>query len=200
MSLENLKAVIGDLPIVEQPLFNVEKVRNVGDIVGRAIALYITATYADILLQKNCSRDEAFAFANKFITRYDANELFSPAEKQFMEATNPSDELIGKFCWGWEPLNFLLWVLNYIPSIGLPTAACSVAVCGRSFSRNRFRKNILENAKIRDQGELQQKLEILNLCLVARDKSKFESGVLDGWRKSALWITSPEQEWDTINA
>lgn len=198
MSLEELKSVIGELPPLEDLMFDVEKIRDVSDIVERAIALYITATYADILLQRNCTRDEAFAFANKFIVRYEANDFFSPAEKLFMEAQDPSEEMIGKFCWGWEPLNFLLWALNYIPSIGLPVEPCSVAVCGRAFSRDRFKKNIMENAHLREKSELEEKLRVLNLCLLAKDKSKFESGVLDGWRKSAKFVTSQE-DWDLIN-
>ena len=193
-SSDEVRAIIGDIPVDAKPLFDVASLRSVEEIASRAMCLFCTATYADVLLQKKCSRDEAFAFANKCVARYEANELFSEAEKKFFADPNPSDELVGRHCWDWEPLNFLLWCLGFNPDIGLPTKACLAYTCARAFQKNRFRKNFLENSKLVDSiGEM---FKVLSVCLT--EPSKFELGALDGWKKAATWMTS-QADWDEIN-
>ena len=193
-SCDQVQAILGDVPADVKPLFDVASLRSVEEIASRAMCLFCTATYADVLLQKNCSRDEAFAFANKCVVRYEANELFSENEKKFFADPNPSDELVGRHCWDWEPLNFLLWCLGFNQEIGLPTKACLAHTCARAFQKNRFRKNFLENSKLVDSiGEM---FKILSMCLA--EPSKFECGALDGWKKAATWMTS-QADWDEIN-
>lgn len=195
-SWDDVRAVVGEIPEDPQSMFDVQHLRSVEEIAQRAMCLFCTATYADVLLQKNCTRDEAFAFANKCVVRYEARELFTENEKRFFDDESPSDELVGKHCWDWEPLNFILWCLGFKPEIGLPNQPCSVPTCARAFARNRFRKNFVESSRVVDTVE--DMFKVLSVCLDAKNQSKFECGVLDGWRKAAKWMTS-DANWDEIN-
>jgi hypothetical protein len=128
------------------PVFDSDgaSLRPLDSVVDRAIALYLTATYADVLLQQRCSRDESFAFANKFIQRYQAGPLFSGRERAFLAIAEPTTCQIGKFCWGWESLHFLLWAFGFIGDLGLPTEPVPPPKCSKVFNQNRLRQNVFE--------------------------------------------------------
>jgi hypothetical protein len=166
--------------------------------VHRAIAVYVTSTYADVLLQQNCPRDDAFAFANKFIQRYQAESLFSAQEKAFLESPSPAMYDVGQFCWGWEILHFLLWTLGFVDDIGVPKGQVAVPKCSRVFTRNRFKANLIAAAKLRTIEEVLDLLDVAQCCEFAnREGDLFNNGSVHGWIRAAKWLTS-EAGWDDV--
>jgi hypothetical protein len=181
-------------------------VRPLDSVVDRAIAVYLTATYADVLLQQRCSRDEAFTFVNKFIQRYQADSLFSGREKAFFAISEPTTCQIGKFCWGWESLHFLLWALGFIGDVGLPTEPVALPKCSKVFNQNRFRQNLLDKASLQTVDEIGDLLDFVQCCEYVNKNSddeegKFDNGAVHGWKKAAQWLLIREGEeldWDRI--
>lgn len=177
------------------------EIRQLEDIVHRAIALYCIATYADSLLQGNCTRDESLEFAEKFIKRYDASQYFTEKEKEFIDLKSPTQEEIGKFCWKWESLYALLYCLGFIEDIGLPTQPCMVPLCSKAFVRNRTTETFLKVSNLRSKDEILDFGDLVYCCNHAENKSYFESGVLGGWQDVANWIIIKEGnsiEWDNL--
>jgi hypothetical protein len=172
--------------------------RSTEEVVHRAIAIYLTSTYADVLLQQNCPRDDAFAFANKFIQRYQAESLFSPQEKAFLESPSPAISQIGQFCWGWEILHFLLWALGFVDDIGVPKDPVAVPKCSRVFTRNRIQANLIAAAKLRTAEEVLDLLDVAQCCEFAnREREVFSTGPVHGWMRAAKWLTS-RADWDNV--
>ena len=165
------------------------EIREIDDIVYRSISLFCLATYADSLLQGNCSRDEARAFAEKFISRYNIYDHFTAKEKEFVDMKEPTNDVIGKFCWMWEALYSMLYCLGFVDVLGLPTEACKVSLCSRVFGKNRTTDAVLKAAKLRSKEQILDFADLIFCCNNAANKSQFESGVLGGWRNTADWIT-----------
>ncbi|OHT11168.1 hypothetical protein TRFO_01071 [Tritrichomonas foetus] len=202
-SLKALESLNCDVPHDLEYHFTQEEttIRPVEDIIHRASALYCLATYADSLLQGNCPRDEARSFAQKFISRYNADQYFTEKEKEFMENPAPTQEQVGQFCWQWESLYSMLYCLGFIDSLGLPTEACKVPLCSRAFARNRTTDALVKVVKIRPIEEILDFCDLIFCCFNARNKSSFENGVLCGWKKTADWITivkGKEYDWDSL--
>lgn len=177
------------------------EIRPINDIIKRSIALYCLATYADSLLQGNCSRDEAFAFAGKFIKRYNADDFFTEKEKHFLELQHPTSEEIGVFCWKWESLYALLYCLSFINDIGLPTEPCKIPLCSKAFARNRTTDAFTKASKLRNIGEILDFADLIFSCTQASNKSSFESGVLGGWYDVIKWIVIQNGKainWDDL--
>jgi hypothetical protein len=200
-SLERLSSLNLDVPDLDtfpEADFTKFQLRPVDAIIERSISLFAVATYADILLQQKCPRDEALAFTNKFINRYGATPFFSPRETAFLAAPEPSADEVGFFCWSWECLHFLLWSLGFIESLGLPATPCSLPNCGKVFARNRFLPDVKAKAQPRPNDEIFDGIDVVHCCCRAKNQSCFESGVLNGWKRAAQWIANDGSptEWD----
>ena len=180
---------------------NNSEIRKFEDIAHRAIALYCLATYADSLLQGNCTRDESFEFAQKFIKRYNADQYFTTKEKEFIDLKSPTKDEIGAFCWKWESLFATLYCLGFIEDIGLPTQPCMIPLCSKAFVRNRTEEAFLKVAKLRSKDEILDFGDLIYCYNHAENKGSFESGVLGGWGDVAHWIIIRDGkpiDWDEV--
>ena len=184
-----------DVPTLNPKMYHV---RNTEELVQRAISLYIIGTYADNLLQRNCTRNEARKFAQKFIDRYNSESFFSEKEKEFLDNETPNQNEIGFLCWRWESLYMLLWVLGFIGDVGLPTNPCDVFQCNRPFAKNRFTKNLMDASKMRGIDEIIKAKDMVNCCIDSDNKEMFDDGVLCGWNYMLEWILNQNKDWDTI--
>ncbi|KAH0791002.1 DUF4272 domain-containing protein [Histomonas meleagridis] len=163
----------------------------------RAIALYIIGTYSDNLLQ-NCPVKDAQKFVQKFITRYNSEDFFSPKEKEFYDNPNPSQNEIGFICWRWESLYVLLWCLGLIENIGIPKNPCEVFQCSRPFSKYRFTHDLTAAMKPRTAEEIIGKKDLVLCCMESEEKDSFDLGVITGWNNILDWILNNDKEWDVI--
>lgn len=202
-SLNKLKQLDPHIPSDLEIPYSQEnsEIRQLEDVVHRAIALYCLATYADSLLQGNCTRDESFEFAEKFIKRYNADKYFTPKEKEFIEIKAPTRDKIGKFCWKWESLYAILYCIGFIPDIGLPTQPCMVPLCSKVFAKNRTEDAFLKASKLKSKDEILDFGDLIFCCNHAENKKHFESGVLGGWRDVAHWIIikdGKQIDWDEL--
>jgi hypothetical protein len=201
-SLDRLAELQSKFPSLDEfPGLNFSRVelRSSDEILQRSVALFVVATYADIILQQNCPRSEALTFTNKFIARYSATPFLSQRETAFLATESPSQEDIGYFCWSWESLHLLLWCLGFIPELGLPVSPCSVPTCGKIFARHRFLQDLKGKATLRPNDEIFDAVDLIGCCIHAKDQSHFESGVLSGWNKAAQWIIldGSSSDWDS---
>ena len=160
----------------------------------RATALYLMATYAEGLIQRNCPHEESRKFIQKFITKFNAEEYFTVKEREFLENNDPSDDEIGVYCWRWESLHFLLWAFGLIENLGLPNAPCQQFECTKIFNRNRNVESFIKASKphnIKEIIDVSNALEYISTF----PAEKYDVGVLTEWRLAAKWLLTQE-EWN----
>lgn len=170
--------------------------RSIEDILKRAISLFIISSHADAMLQHPEDPSGNKKFSNKIISRYGALEFFSPKEKEFLEKENPSQNEVGFFCWQWECVNALAWLLSLNDDLGLPNKQCEPFKVSRAFSKNRTYETISKAAHLRNEEELNEFFDLVLFCSqMIPDNSKIERGCIDGWKLVADWVTSQTFSW-----
>ena len=165
------------------------------EVVGkRGTALYLLATYAEGLIQRNCPHEESRKFIQKFITKFNAEDYFTKKERDFLEASDPSDEEIGVYCWRWEALHFILWSYGFLEQLGLPNTTCQQFACQKVFNKNRTIESFMKASKPRDVNEVIKAANELEYIATCKD-AKVDIGVLSEWRLAAKWLLS-DCDWD----
>ncbi|WP_417382848.1 DUF4272 domain-containing protein [Gimesia sp.] len=80
----------------------------------------------------------------------------SPAEQALMKSTTPTDEILSEACWRQEAQWALLWAINKVDSLGLPTQTCDTGslvddiMPGLGDSIEQF----VSSARLRQPGEI----------------------------------------------
>ena len=160
----------------------------------RATSLYLLATYAEGLIQRNCPHEESRKFIQKFITKFNAEDYFTKKEREFLENNDPSDDEIGVYCWRWESLHFILWAFGLIENLGVPNAPCQQFECTKIFNKNRTVESFIKASKIHDIKEI---IDVSNALeyISTFPEDKYDIGVLSEWRLAAKWLLT-SIEWD----
>ena len=93
------------------------QIRSIEAIVRRMVAITITAVKAEGLEMER---------TNQIIHQFGAASYFSPEEVDFLNNQTPSQQELAKFSWRYEGLWVLLWSLDFIKMLALPTDICDV--------------------------------------------------------------------------
>src|SRR5262249_23758676 len=103
------------LPVIESE----EEIRPraAEDIAKRAIALLAVAARGEGIEQEE---------AISILTERGIREAATPRELEFLLKTNPDKQEMASFTWRYEGLWVLLWALEYIEELGIPTSTCDV--------------------------------------------------------------------------
>ena len=167
------------------------------EILKRAIALFIIATDADGLLQHPEDVEGCRKFSNKITLRYSASEYFSPEEKAFLSNKSPEQNQIGYFCWRWECINVLTWILGLNDSIDLPLHQSETFKVSRPFSKYRTFETISKISKLRSEKELNEFNDLAICCdsISQKQPNVFERGCIEGWKMIIDWISNSDFQW-----
>ena len=172
---------------IENKFAESKEMRPIDVVAKRATALYLIATFAEGVVQRNCPFSESQKFIQKMIGKFGAKEYFTKEENNFLENETLCDTEVGVFCWRWESLHFILWACGFIPELGLPTEPGMQFQCAKVFNKNRTTEAFVKAAK---PLPIEKIIEAANqLEYVASIKeAKVDLGVLTEWRKAAFWL------------
>jgi len=184
-----------------------ERIRTRDEVAKRAVAVCITAVKGECV-----GAGETVTTTRKLISRivrqYDAEGLFTPEEKAFIDQDQPGQDDVVRFSWRYEALWVLLWALGHIDSLEEPTQICDVEKAVSilhefdSFSAFRDRSQLRSAPEILDAADLIYRYDWA--CVDSRVHQRPVPGGLDAGvvheRHYALnWLTGYlGQDWDDV--
>jgi Domain of unknown function (DUF4272) len=174
-------------------------IRTKDEIVDRAIALFYLGLKSEGLEQIHLDKmDKIFNISSKF----------TPNEKTYATAKQPTDQQTTDANWRYESLHVMLWALGFIDSLKYPDQMCTVAEDVKiihDLTEAQFRKK----AKLRSKQEILSQADlILRLnwaCVNAQVKgeqapSKLDKSVVYERHYSLNWlIRSLNEDWDNVS-
>lgn len=174
------------------------EIRTKDEIVDRAFALLYLGLKSEGLEQIHL---------DKMNKDYKISSKLTPNEKEFVFATNPTEQQTSNASWRYESLHVLLWSLNYIDELSYPNQMCNVAKDVKIIYE-------LGAEKFREQAKLRSKKEILDqadlilrfdwACVNARVKNEvapsgLNSSVVYERHFSLNWlIRFKNKDWDNV--
>jgi hypothetical protein len=132
---------LAKLPVVEDELK--VKPRTAAEIADRTFATALCAIKGE---------DNDQALVDSLIEEYQAQKLFSPAERLFIE-TNATQQDLMNFAWRYECVHVFLWALGYLPELNPPDKLADVPK-EISLLREKGVAGLAREAKPRSTSEL----------------------------------------------
>lgn len=171
--------------------------RTSAEVALRALGAMIAAV-------KGETRDEELI--EKVIGQYDAEDLFSPAERAFIHGPASSDSQFIQFTWRYEAAFVLLWATGFYPALPYPSDIVDVPDMAGLFSQL-GREGLIDKAVLRPQSELLDAADLTyryhwavrNARLVGRAvPSNLDPGVVSERHYALNWLVGPS-EWDNVS-
>ncbi len=131
-----------NLPVVEAEADTVR--RSDKEVAARALAVMIIAV-------KGETRDQDLI--DSIIDQYDASELFTPEERDFIEATDLPDEAYVQMSWRYESAAVLLWAIGLIDDLPNPDQIIDASLLGTTI-RELGAQGLFQSARLRPQSEI----------------------------------------------
>jgi len=170
--------------------------RSPEEVAERAIALAISAV-------KGEANDQQLV--DSLITRYSAQQLFTPAELAFISNHSPAPQQLTDFAWQYECVHVLLWSLGHIEKLQPPNQVCDVPAdtsiiknLGRQMSSTAHPRSLSE---IMDQADYYYRLHwaAIELRVNGKSSNKVNEEIVDERHKALNWlIRYMGQNWDDI--
>lgn len=104
--------VPASFPVIQSELKT--HIRTVQEMAERAVAIMIVSEYAEYSLKENADYEDAYNFAEKIIKKYDADNILSPKEREFLNKPAPSKEELIAYAWQYESLFLMEWAIGLI--------------------------------------------------------------------------------------
>ena len=187
---------IDHLPVIETEAE--AKRRTTEEVALRAIALCIVAVKGEGL-----ENEEVDALVKK----YAIADAFSPKERKFIEAREPSKQDRIQFTWRYECYWVMLWALGFVDELSRPDKICDVPKAV-SILHDLGREGFLKKAKLRPASEILDAADLIYryswATTEARVKNQEPPAGLDPGvvmeRDHALnWLVGySDQEWDDV--
>ena len=183
------------LPVVEDEASITP--RSPEEIAERTIALAISAV-------KGESNDQQLV--DSLITRFSAEQLFTPAELAFITNHSPTKQQLTDFAWQYECVHVLLWSLGHIEKLQPPNQVCDVPG-DLSIIRELGREKLSSTAhprplsEILDQADYYYRLHwaVIELRINGNGSDKANEEIIDERHKALNWlIRYMGQNWDDI--
>lgn len=134
--------VLDSLPVIVDESRSLRRTDR--EVAGRALALMIAAV-------KGETGDQALI--DTLIDQYDAADLFTPAERAFISAPNPSEQMRVEMSWRYEGVHTLLWALGFYDALMPPDQIVDVYAMG-TLLRELGPDGLQNKARLRPQAEL----------------------------------------------
>ena len=175
------------------------RLKKIEEVIDRIIALTIVSA------KGSGAPDETI---NEFIETYNAYDLFTPDEKEFIESEDPDQDEYNTYSWKIECNSALLWAINLIPDLPFPHTLSDVETL-YNLVLNSSRDELLEGASYRDKNEILDALDMLYRLhwAIVETRLKNESlpieispGVVYERRYALNWMVNLlDEEWDNIS-
>lgn len=196
--LKNLKVPINiNLPISvdEQEV----TIKSKEDIIDRLIALTIVSAKA---------MEAPSAKIEQFIERYNANELFTPKEREFMLSRVPSHHEMIQYSWSPECVWVFLWSLNLIPTLDVPANLCNVEFVFQTVLRN-SKQDLIDKSTVKPISEILDERDFIYRAHWAvreaqlknlKIPSTLNADVVYERHYTLNWLVNfMEEEWDDVS-
>lgn len=174
------------------------QLRSKKEIAQRALALCYLGVKSEGVAEKKLI---------EFENRYGVSAYFTPQEKQFVEATEPSKQQMIDANWRYECLHVLLWALSYQDSLYFPGQLCDVAE-DVGIIAQRSKKAFFKEAQLRSKKEILDQADLIYrihwACVEARLNGQepppgVDPEVVYEWHYALNWlIRYMDQEWDEV--
>jgi hypothetical protein len=184
------------------------RLRSKEDIVRRAIAVLMTAIYAEITRDQDL--EDARAVIKKTLETYAAEVFFTPEEKAFLESGKLKDRDVAKFIWRYECYWAALWALSFVDELDYPQNICDVGAMIRFLHESGSMAVFSEQAVLRSSGEILDQADLLYrynwACADARANGLEAPAflnhgvVMERFRMLGWIIRHKEQDWDELSA
>ena len=172
--------------------------RPAKEVARRAICLYVVAMRATQWLRSQ---------AKEFIKREGVGDWFTPAERDFLQQIEHSDDEKRDFSWRFEALYTLMWALKHVHELGLPRKMCNVNALAAVFS-DRSVEEFIETASLRPATEIVSELDLMYRLhwavrqAVNNDEkipAKLSADVIVEWHHALNWLTLYfYKDWDNV--
>jgi hypothetical protein len=187
---------IEHLPVIETEAE--AKRRTTEEVALRAIALCIVAVKGEGLEQEEIG---------KLVKKYAVADAFSPKERTFIEAREPSRHDRVQFTWRYECYWVMLWALGFVDELSRPDKICHVRKAVSLF-RDLGREGFLKKAKLRPDREILDAADLIYryhwATTDARIKNQappagLDPGVVMERHYALNWLVGySDQEWDDV--
>jgi hypothetical protein len=188
-----------NLPLVENENEDEIKLRTKEEIVDRIIALTLVSAKA-----MGATKEEV----DGFIETYNAPELFSQDEKEFISNKNPNQNNFVAFSWKIECVWVLLWSLKLIPDLKYPNNTCDVDLIYKTVF-NKSKEELLNDSSPRTDSEILDNLDLIyRIHWAVRDAQANDRDMPKELNESVVyerhygfnWLVNyMEQEWDEVS-
>ncbi|OCA84779.1 DUF4272 domain-containing protein [Pradoshia sp. D12] len=173
--------------------------KDIEQVIDRIIAITIVSA------KGSGAPDETI---DEFLESYNAKELFSPEEKEFIENEEPDQDEYNTYSWKIECNSALLWAINLIPDLPFPHTLSDVETL-YDLVLHSTKEELLERASYRDKNEILDALDLLYRLHWAIAETRMNNeefpieispGVVYERRYALNWmINILDEEWDDIS-
>ena len=175
------------------------RLKKIEDVIDRIIAITIVSA------KGSGAPDETIS---EFIDTYNAYDLFTPDEKEFIESEDPDQDEYNTYSWKIECNSALLWAINLVPDLPFPHTLSDVETL-YNLVLNSSRDELLEGASYRDKNEILDALDMLYRLHWAIVETRLKNeelpieispGVVYERRYALNWMVDlMDEEWDNIS-
>ena len=175
------------------------RLKKIEEVIDRIIAITIVSA------KGSGAPDETI---DEFIDIYNAMELFSPEEKEFIENEDPDQDEYNTYSWKIECNSALLWSINLLPDLPFPHTLSDVDTM-YNLVLNSTKEELLYQASYRDKNEILDMLDMLYRLHWAIVETRLNNeefpieispGVVFERRYALNWIIGiQDEEWDDIS-
>ncbi len=200
--------VMAQLPLIEAE--SEAAFQTTEEIARRGVALMVLALYSESMLNPEVGYtvEEAKVYINQIIKQYGIEDDFSPAEKAYLENSNPTEMEMINYSWQYENLGVMLWALGLMDELPFPDTIVDVGLAVQRVNQFETIDEMVAGttpktpAEILDAADLIYRLDWA--CVEARINGKeapgnLDSGVVMERHKSLNWLIRRGEDWDEID-
>lgn len=188
------------------------KCRTAEEIAERAVALLIVSLYSECRLSEKMGYEEAYNFVKDIIEQYDADKMFSPKEKAYLNNPDSTEQEQIQFCWQYENLFVMEWALGLVDGmdkLDYPDHICDVPLTVQILNECSSFEEILKKAQRKSNELLLDECDLIFCldwaCVDTRvhklpAPAGLDSGVVVERHKALNWLIGADEnaDWDDV--
>ncbi|MEB2300217.1 DUF4272 domain-containing protein [Lysinibacillus xylanilyticus] len=196
-------ASLPQLPPIEACQFKTQE-----DIARRAVALLIVIQFAcDVAQGENVEDSRAF-FIN-MLRQYDVDNYLTSSERDFLDTSEPSEQVAIHISWQYEAYWTLIWALGFVEKLDFPDEVCDCEYAIQVVSNYETFEQFYLQTAMRSQEEMLDEADKIYryhwACVNSRIQERpapagINESIVMERRRGLFWmIGHRNEEWDTIS-
>lgn len=184
--------------------------RTPREIAERAVALMIVSLYSECRLGEKMNHEESYKFVEDIIEKFEADKFLSPAEKEYLNNPDSTEQEQISYSWQYENLFVMEWALGLVSELDFPDHICDVPLTVRLLNDCSSISEILEKSKPRSNKELLDECDLIFCldwsCVDTRihnlpAPAGMDKGVVVERHKSLNWLVGygDKADWDNVS-